>query len=509
MKTVRDRFFKCMIPAAAAALWTAASLIYDRRTFETDPLEALHNYIPCKILMFIAVFAFAGFLMKAVLDRTSLSRRVLIFAILYFVPMILVLVYKIPEGFLSNDESLIFAEASRLADYTWFYYITTWYYIVSMMLFPSWTGPIIIKVIIQCLTAGYALARLQRFMEGSRKALLLYAAFILPPILAYTTSAHRIPIYIFLYVLFMYILFMDRLENAPLTWLKALPMLFLMAVLTQWRTEGIYLAVFGPAMMIVCYPGVYRENRVRNIVRLLALSFLIQYIVAIPQYGLIPSRMEDKAANRMLPFYAYTVTNMYRNGLDTDDPANISSLDKIDRYLNVDTIAAINDHLGDINYEDALILYYQGYDGRRTDADDGDYMAFVEGSKELMQHNPDVLMRTKWGSFDYAATVYDPVLGFGLLSFVISLVKTVAYNLYAPMILLIAFFVYSLVKLKERAWTSVFYVLLSLCLLSHFAIVFILAPASYFKYYFPVYYTTYFFAILLTILRSERKLPVK
>ena len=126
-----------------------------------------------------------------------------------------------------------------------------------------------------------------------------------------------------------------------------------------------------------------------------------------------------------------------------------------------------------------------------------------------MQHNPDVLMRTKWGSFDYAATVYDPVLGFGLLSFVISLVKTVAYNLYAPMILLIAFFVYSLVKLKERAWTSVFYVLLSLCLLSHFAIVFILAPASYFKYYFPVYYTTYFFAILLTILRSERKLPVK
>ncbi|MBQ5534050.1 MAG: hypothetical protein IIU07_01975 [Lachnospiraceae bacterium] len=506
---MRDRFFKCMIPAAAAALWTAASLIYDRRTFETAPIEALHNYIPCKILMFVAVFAFAGFLTKAVLDRSSLSRRVLIFAILYFVPMILVLVYKIPEGFLSNDESLIFAEASRLADYTWFYYITTWYYIVSMMLIPAWTGPIIVKVIIQCLTAGYALARLYRFMEGSRKALLLYAAFILPPILAYTTSAHRIPIYIFLYVLFMYILFMDRLENAPFTWTKALPMLFLMAVLTQWRTEGIYLAVFGPALMIVSYPSIYRKDRVRNTVRLLLLSFLIQYIVAIPQYGLIPSRMEDKAANRMLPFYAYTVTNMYRNGLDTDDPANIDALEKIDRYLNVDTIAAINDHLGDINYEDALILYYQGFDGRRTDADDGDYMAFVEGSKELMQHNPDVLMRTKWGSFDYAATVYDPVLGFGLLSFVISLVKTVAYNLYAPMILLIAFFIYALVKLKKRAWTSVFYVLLSLCLLSHFAIVFILAPASYFKYYFPVYFTTYFFAILLTILRSERKLPVK
>jgi hypothetical protein len=503
----KERSVKFILPFTAAAMWTVVSLFYERSVFEISPLEAAHNYIPCKIIMFLAVFAFVRFVITALADKQSFSRQVLKYALIYFIPIILVLVYKIPEGFLTNDESLIFAEASKLADYTWFYYITTWYYIISIMLIPSWLGPIVIKVLIQCLSAGYTLARLDRYMHGSRKSLFLYIAFFLPPILAYTTSAHRIPIYIFLYVLFMFKLFMDRLEEVPFSWKTALPMLFLLAVLTQWRTEGIYLAVFGPLLMLLCYPSFFGKNekQITNIVKLILLSFLIQYIVAVPQYGFIPSRMGDKAANRMLPFYAYTVTNMYRNGLDTDDPANAASLEKIDRYLNVETIAGINDYLGDINYEDALILYYQGYDGRREGADDEDYMAFVEGSRELMQHNPDVLIRTKWGSFDYAATVYDPVLGFGLPALAVSLVKTVSYNLYLPMLLLIGMFVYSLVKLKERAWTSVFFVLLSLCLLAHFAIVFILAPASYFKYYFPVYFTTYFFVILCLILFSGKK----
>ena len=493
-----SKHLRKIIPAAAALVWTIASLFYDRSTFAVAPLSMAHNYIPCKILMFAAVFFAASFVIRAVTDRTSLEWQILKYAFIYFLPLIAVLIFKLPEGFLSNDEALIFSEASNLADYTWFYYITTWYYIISMMLIPSWLGPIIIKVIIQCLTAGYAVARLRRCMGEKKRAYFIYIAFFLPPILAYTTSAHRIPVYIFLYIVFMYTLFMDRLEGIPFTWKRSVPLLFLMAVLTQWRTEGIYLAVFGLILMLICYPSIYsaREKGVLNIIKLVIISFLIQYIVAIPQYGLIPSRMGDQATNRMLPFYAYTVTNLYRNGLDLSDEANAASWEKVDRYLDVETIAAINDYLGDINYEDSLILYYEGYDGRRPEASDEDYLAFVEGVQELMAHNPDVLMRTKWGSFDYAATVYDPVLGFGAVSFIVSIVKMISYNLYIPMILLVIMFIWSLCKIKERA----FFVMLSLCLFAHFTIVFVLAPASYFKYYFPVYFTTYFFVILLLIL---------
>lgn len=483
---------KFVLPSIVTLIWTVVSVIFDRTTFTVPVMDMLHNYIPCRIIMMAAVFFMALMIQDAVLVKDSFSRKVLLFGLIYFIPIILVLFYKLPEGFLSNDESLIYAEALALSDYTWFYYITTWYYIVSLMIIPSWMGPIIIKVVIQCLTAGYVVARTHRYMSGRRLSFFMYIPFFLPPILAYTTSAHRIPIYIFLYVYFMFSIYMDKLEKAGISIPRLIPKLFLLAVLTQWRTEGIYLAFFGLIMIIICY----RFDK-KDILRLVVISFLIQYLTAVPQYGLIPNRMGDKAANRMLPFYAYTVTNMYRNGLDVKDPANAASLEKVDRYLNVETIAAINDYLGDINYEDALILYYQGYDGRRENATDEDYAAFIEGVKELMLNNKDVLMKTKWGSFDYAATVYDPVIGQGIPSLVVSLVKMIAYNLYIPMLLLTAGFIWSLCRIKERA----FFVMLSLCLFAHFSIVFILAPASYFKYYFPVYFTVYFFAVLLVVSR--------
>ncbi len=500
-----------ILSIAAALIWTVASLFYDRSAFAVPPLSAAHNYIPCKILMFIFIFMAAWFLTGALSDRTSFNRQVLVHSLVYFIPIIAVLAFKLPEGFLSNDETLIFTEASNLADYTWFYYITTWFYIISMMIIPSWLGPIIIKVIIQCLTAGYTVARLKRYLKGSKRAYFLYLPFFLPPILAYTTSAHRIPIYIFLYVIFMFSICMDRLEGIPFSVKRILPLLLLMAVLTQWRTEGIYLALLGPVLILVCYPSIYEDRKaaLSNILKLVLVSFLIQYIVAIPQYGVIPSRMGDKAVNRMLPFYAYTVTNLYRNGLDLSDPQNASDWDKVDRYLDVETIAAINDYLGDINYEDSLILYYEGYDGRRPEATDEDYLVFVDGVQGLMFNNPSVLMKTKWGSFDYAATVYDPVTDSGPAALAVSIVKVISYNLYVPMILLCVLFIWSLFKIKERA----FYLLLSLCLFAHFLIVFVLAPASYFKYYFPVYFSVYFFAVLLVLtgelrIKSLAKKPV-
>ncbi len=270
-------------------------------------------------------------------------------------------------------------------------------------------------------------------------------------------------------------------------------LLFLIAVLTQWRTEGIYLALFGPCLLFTAYPALRKDKR--TVITVCLLSLLAQYIVSVPQYGFIPSRMNDKAENRMGPFYAYTVTNMFRNGLDLEK--NAADIKQIDRYIDVDTIKALNDYLGDTNYEDTLILYYPGYTGLRPEASDEDYRAYTAACKNLMINNPGVLMKTKLGSFDYAATVYDikweegGLKGF--LKFLVSIVKTLAYNLYAPMLLLLLLFVYAIIK--RRPYTF----LLTLGLFAHFAIVFALAPASYFKYYFPVYFTVYFWYLMIII----------
>jgi hypothetical protein len=51
-------------------------------------------------------------------------------------------------------------------------------------------------------------------------------------------------------------------------------------------------------------------------------------------------------------------------------------------------------------------------------------------------------------------------------------------------------------SLVRRKWYS-FFVFGGI--MAHWFIVFILAPASYFKYYFPVYIVSYFYAVLILV----------
>ncbi|MBO4374975.1 MAG: hypothetical protein J5829_07690 [Lachnospiraceae bacterium] len=486
-------------PLILAVLQVCISFFTDRMIFSFSSESAWKNYIPCKILMFILLYMFWRFLFTC-------ERDILKYCAVYLIPIAAVLVFKLPQGFLSNDEHLIFEQAVLLADYTWFYYLTTWYYIITMMMIPSYLGPIIVKVVIQVLMCGYCVYRVAEHTGSRKRGAVMYAAFLLPPILAYTTSAHRIPVYIYLYLFLMFRLYMDMIENKSPAKRDLIIYCMLIAILTQWRTEGIYLALFGPVLLFIAYPSLRKDKK--TVLGVCLLSLLVQYAVAVPQYGLIPTRMNDKAENRMGPFYAYTVTNMVRNGLDPEK--NAADLLQIDRYLNMETVKEINYVLGDINYEDTLILYYPGYTGIREEATDEDYRAYVDACKRLFINNPDVLLKTRIGSFDYAATVYEirweegGLKGFAL--FIVSIIKTIAYNLYIPMLLLLLLFVYSLVKTahwkkKETTGPSpclhAFTAVMTFGLFAHWFIVFVLAPASYFKYYFPVYFTVYFWYILM------------
>ncbi|MBO6113140.1 MAG: hypothetical protein J6P45_08855 [Lachnospiraceae bacterium] len=477
---------KKYLPFIIALVHTCLSFFTDRLVFTVSPLDSLHNYIPCKLLMLLFLYLFWRFIISG-------DRQILKYSAIYMIPVTAVLAFKLPQGFLTNDETQIFQMASQLADYKWFYYLTTWYYIICLMMIPVALGPVIVKVILQVLLCGYCVKRFGDYMKSKKTGAFMYVAFLLPPILAYTTSAHRIPVYIFLYLFLLFKMLMDRLEDKSPSKPELLALLVLIAVLTQWRTEGIYLALSGPALLFISYPSVWKNKR--SVLFICLASLFIQYLTAVPQYGFIPRRMNDQAANRMSPFYAYTVTNMFRNGLDLEK--NAGDISQIDRYIDVDTIMAINKDLGDINYEDVLILYYEGYTGLSREATDEDYLAFVKASQNLMLNNPAVLLKTKIGSFDYAATVYDIRLeesGIkGLAKLFVSIVKTLAYNLYAPMLLLLMLFIYSLIKIKRRPYTF----LMTLGLFAHWFIVFVLAPASYFKYYFPVYFTVYSWYVMI------------
>lgn len=260
------------------------------------------------------------------------------------------------------------------------------------------------------------------------------------------------------------------------------------------------MAVLSIILLFVSYPELIKKG-MKTIILTAVSALLIQYVIQAGQNGFIPGRMGDQADNRMGPFWAYTITNMYRNGLDLEK--NREDMEKVWRYLDKDTLQAINDDLVDINYEDVLILYYPGYTGKIETATPEDYNEYVKGCKNIFKNNPDVLLRTRWNSFKYAALPYHISLDSGIVGLVFSVVKGLFYNLFIPCSIGIAGLIVFLLK---KRWQ---YALMLAGLACHWFIVFVLAPASYFKYYLPIYMTVYFGTVLYIAFafagKAERK----
>ncbi len=484
-----------LLPVAGISLLHLAITFFtDRLIFLVPPSAGLADYLICKLLTYTVLFFLYLSLYRILIDKNR--RENTIFQIIkcampYLLVLAVILLIKLPSGYLSNDETLIYDAAVSLEHYTWFYYITTYYYIVSLMLIPHYLGPIFIKVLIQLLVVGYVTYRFKK-MFGDKYGNWGYLLFLLYPVIAYTTSAHRLPIYYLLYLVLITTLLFDYAEKKAADKTKIFWLLFLGAVLTQWRTEGIYLAVLVPLLMFLAYKNI-RTKKAAFV--MIACSLFLQYLVSIPQNGISPGNLDAAADDRMKPFYAYTITNMYRNGLDLEK--NAADLAVVDKYLSLETIAAINDYYEDINYEDVLILYKEGYIGTRPEATLEDFSNYAAALKHLFINNPDVFLKTRWGAFCYAALPFKISFdGFGLrqlLSFGISIVKTVSYNLFLPLIFVLLLCLYSLFK---KRWLTFF---ITGGLLAHWLIVFILAPASYFKYYFPVYMIAYFYLLLIIL----------
>ncbi len=489
MKKMFREHFPVILAALLSVLHFTAGFFYAGRIFLAAPSDNLFDYIICRILSLAALFAFyygLGILFFQK-EKSQGLKKILLRALPYLPVMIAVAAFKLPQGYLSNDEALIVDSALHLEHYTWFYYLTTYFYIICFMLIPVYLAPIFVKMLIEYLVIGVVICRIEKAF-GKPRYYFGYLLFLLYPVIAYTTSAHRLPIYFLLYLLLFATLLFDGIEHAPLSPGKEVGLLFLCAVLTQWRTEGIYLLVLIPILMLFVYPALRKKKAVLILVLLLG---AIQYLVSIPQNGVVAREMGAAADDRMKPFYAYTITNMFRNGLDREK--NAEDLAIVDKYLSLEKIDAINDYYGDINYEDVLILYQDGFVGVREEAGIADFFNYANALKRIFLNNPDVFLKTRIGAFVYAAVPYRIDTANGIVSLGISVLKFFSYNLFIPLGIIAVLCIYSLFRKRFYSFFA------TGGILAHWFIVFILAPASYFKYYFPVYIMAYFYLLLLIL----------
>lgn len=520
---------------------------FPQKTDESAYRFFMIDYPVCKIILFVALFYLYTFIYKAfICKEDNTVRKIVKCAAPYLFIMIPVCIFKLPKGYLTNDETIILDNALKLTHYTWFTYITAYYYIVSIMAIPFKYAPILVKLIIEYVSVGYIVFRFKNYFEnrtnnnitgdaafawesesfvekyhlrekilrGSRLRIkhdakrheikyywISYVLFLLYPVIAYTTSAHRLPIYYLLYLVMVVTLIFDCIEKNELTASKCFWLILLGAVLTHFRTEGIYLAVLLPILMFLTYKNI---RNIKAAAVVIVMTLVLQALVYIPQNVIGMKDLSASATDRMKPFYGYTIVNMMRNGLDREK--NAEDLAIVDKYISLDAIDKINDYYGDINYEDSLILFEGEYYGVREEADMTEFFNYAIALKNIFKNNIGVFIKTRIGAFVYAAIPYHINFEPGLKGFVkglFSIFKSLSYNIFIPFVSIIVICLYSLFR---KRWFTFF---LTGGLIAHWFIVFILAPASYFKYYFPVYTCGYLYLILLILQAVYNKKALK
>jgi len=469
-------------------LWWLASFFYEQLVFEPGAAaEHLHNYILVKLLTLVCIYALLNFFVNAFASMRSGGAEAMV--LIYALPL-----FAAVSGFWAVSDSwplevgdqfniLVCTYSYETMD-GFFNYLTMYVYMVALNIVPVKAFTVVFKVFLISLSAGYCIYRLRKIYP-SVLAFLVYAPFIIPPGLYLSYNIHRCPMYAPLYMFFSCMILCDHLEGKKLAKGKFVLLALLCAVLTQWRSEGIYLVIFAPVLLWLCYrPELGKKAMVFG----LAAMMSAQLIVYIPQ-AIEASSASDSDGGRTMPLFQYLITNMERKGLDKEK--NAEDLAIVDKYISVDAIHELN-KAGDYNYMDNLIIY----SGLRPDATPEDIDNFKSAVIRIVIRNPLVYIKTQLGAWSFisTATYYERKL---------DVISNIFTDLYMPTVWLLGLWVFMLVKKQWCCW------FMTSCHLCHMAITTALLPASYFKYYYSEYLYAIFTLLLVLVLCQKKSAEKK
>lgn len=345
-----------------------------------------------------------------------------------------------------------------------FTYITSYLEMMAMMVLPVKIFPVILKIVLLGLDVGYAVSRLCGIFR-SKLPCLIYVGFIVPPGLIQSYSLHRCPMYGALYFFIAAKLICDRLEKRPASRRDLMIAGICSAALTWWRSEGIYLLVLSPIVILLAYRIPPDRKRIS---RALALLLAFQFAVWLPTNTAEELTVENYGKHRTTPFFNYALTGMLCSGLDRQK--NAEALDQIEHYLHIDFIDILYSMYGDHIYDEGHATYHADYSASNPEATDEDVAEYEKNVAVLILKNPLVFIKAQVKAFSHISFHYD-----GLC------ISAVFGNLWAVVIWLAAVAVWAAVRKK---W---FVFWLFLCPIVHGCITTVFLPAAYFKYYYPEY----------------------
>ncbi len=455
-------------------LWWALSFWYERFVFEPGSAALRPFTYLCVKLLSLTVMAALVFFFTAAFrgrkDRTA-AAATLSCALPLFVLVAGFWAVSHAWPIEHGDQLNILAAAASYGTMSgFFFYLTMWVPMIALTLIPVPAFVVVFKILLISLGVGYCIMRLRR-LTGSLLVWLLYFPFLIPPGLYLSYNIHRIPMYAVLYLVFSCKLLCDAREGRRPGRAGSVLLCLTAAVLTQWRSEGVYLLVLAPILLWLAYrPALDRRGKALA----LAVFLTAQLLVQLPQK--LDTAGQD-LSDRTMPLFEYLITGMERKGLDREK--NAADLAIVDRYIDLEALHALNEELGDYCYTDNLILYY----GMRPNPSAADKADFRAAMIRIVLHNPGVYLKNQLSAWVYISEeqYHDRKL---------DELANIFQRLYLPTLWLFAVWIWTLVKKRWLLW---FVTSGHLC---HMVITTLLLPAAYFKYY----YSEYLYAFLTLVL---------
>lgn len=296
-------------------------------------------------------------------------------------------------GIWRMDEFGLLSSSVQLFPHFWQNYITSVFYILSMMLLPFPAG----VIIVQCACISLIVARLITLCvraegtgAGKRAWLLLLLPFLMFPVLDSNLYPIRMSLYAFLEVLLIAELFfasksISKETLSVASWRSGYRMYVtaLAVLVTLWRTEAIYYLVAYPVLLLVLWKG----QRCARQIMLYLIAFVILFA---PQ----------KIGERMSSGQQYELTSIVLPLVPLVEAADANAdakdrelLERIDQVINVEVTLQ-----GAAQGKSGINLFWGEPQFQRTYTPD-DFREFKAAYYQLVIKYPEVFMQERLQTF--------------------------------------------------------------------------------------------------------------
>lgn len=337
------------------------------------------------LLVLIALWQGVFFFVKKA-DRRFVRNSLIYFGINLFV---LLLVWP---GIWRMDEFGILNSAVNLIPVFWQNYLTSIFYVFSLMLFPFPAGVVIVQCAVISLAAGFVITRFEK--RFGKWGLLSFISFLFFPVLDSNLYPMRMSIYAFLELVLLIVLAeknektgQDMSCNIQTRKKDNLFVcIVLAAIVTVWRTEAIYYLLFFPLLLWILFAKKWsRKKLVQTICGYLILSLVL----------LVPQTVGDKLTSGN----QYDLTSVVLPLVPLVEAADASDscqeeLAAIDEVINVEVAVQ-----GARENKSGISLFWGNPDFQRTDYTDEEYAQFKSAYYRLILKYPTVFLQERFTCF--------------------------------------------------------------------------------------------------------------